>query len=105
MTRGRSGFFHKLSTGWILAVLLGSFIHAQTSGSGTITGSVTDPSGSVVPAASITVKNTDTGMQRKIQTNEAGLYVASFLQPGHYEVGASKPGLTTSLRKDLTLQV
>ena len=51
------------------------------------------------------MKNTDNGIERKILTNDAGLYVGSFLQPGHYEVGVSKPGLTTSLRKDLTLQV
>src|SRR5689334_2155746 len=105
MTTGRFAFFQKLAISWTLAVLLGCFIEAQTSGSGTITGTVTDPSGSVVPGATVTVKNTDTGIQRKILTNEAGLYVATFLQPGHYEVGVTKPGLTTSLRKDLTLQV
>jgi len=105
MSKGHSGFFLRLAIGTAVVALLSSFTYAQTSGFGTISGTVTDPSGSVVPGASVAVKNTDNGIERKILTNDAGLYAASFLQPGHYEVGVSKPGLTTSLRKDLTLQV
>ena len=86
MTTGRFGFFQKLAMSWALAVLLGGLIDAQTSGSGTITGTVTDPSGSVVPGATVTVKNTDTGIQRKILTNEAGRSARPgvVLRPSHY---------------------
>ncbi len=78
---------------------------AQLSGSGSINGSVTDASGSVVPAVAVTIRNTDTGTERKTQSNDAGIYNAAFLQPGHYEVSVSKPGFATLVRKDLVLQV
>lgn len=78
---------------------------AQTAGSGGITGTVTDPSGSVIPAASITVNNSDTGSSLSLATNAAGIYVATFLQPGHYSVVAGKPGFSTTERKGLTVEV
>ncbi len=78
---------------------------AQTSGAGTITGTVKDPSGAAVPGAAISVRNIDTGIERQLESNEAGIYVAAFMQPGHYEVSASKGGFGRLLRKDLTLQV
>jgi Carboxypeptidase regulatory-like domain/TonB dependent receptor len=61
---------------------------AQTSGAGTITGSVADASAAVIPGATITITNTDTGILHTYTTNSAGLYVAPFLQPGHYKVNA-----------------
>jgi hypothetical protein len=78
---------------------------AQTAGSGTITGSVTDASGAVVPGANVTLRDIGTGIERKTQTTETGDYTATFLAPGRYELQTSKPGFTTVLRKDLTLQV
>ena len=92
---------------FLLALSTGSpkTAFCQTAGSATITGTVTDPSSSVVPAAFVTIRNIDTGIERKTETSDAGVYTAAFLQPGHYEVGVSKPGFTTVLRKDLSLQV
>ncbi|MEI9972386.1 MAG: TonB-dependent receptor [Ignavibacteriota bacterium] len=78
---------------------------AQLAGSGTINGSVTDPTGASVPAAEITIRNVETGIERKTQTTGAGDYSAAFLPPGHYEVQTSKAGFTAVLRKDLVLQV
>jgi len=80
-------------------------VRAQTAGSGTITGTVTDPSGAVVPKALIALRNADTGFDRKTETSDAGIYVATFLPPGHYEVHVTKPGLTGVVRTDLVLQV
>jgi hypothetical protein len=91
-----------------MLVLLASFAgaaFAQTSGSGTITGTLTDPSGAIVPGAEVLIKNTDTGIERKTASNEAGIYNATFLRPGHYDVSASKTGFASVLRKELTLQV
>jgi hypothetical protein len=78
---------------------------AQLSGSATITGTVTDPAGGVIPGATVTVRNADTGVERKTETTDAGLYTAAFLQPGHYEVEAGKAGFSRLLHKDLNLQV
>ena len=51
------------------------------------------------------MRNVDTGIERKLETNDAGNYVATFLQPGHYEVQVAKAGFAGVLRKDLVLQV
>lgn len=49
--------------------------------------------------------NEDTGADREVSTNGAGIYVAALLPPGHYELSATKPGFVEVLRKDVTLQV
>ena len=77
----------------------------QLAGSATITGTITDATGAVVPGADVTIRNTDTGIEHKVQTTDAGAYTAPFLQPGHYEVQAGKQGFASVLRKDLVLQV
>ena len=84
---------------------LHSAAFAQNIGAGTITGTLTDPAGSVVPGAAVAVHNTNTGATVSLTTNGAGIYVAPFLAPGSYEITASKTGFGTILRKDLTLQV
>lgn len=106
----RSGFFRKQqfkTAGIALFLLLGctAMAWAQLAGSGSITGTITDPSGAVVPKAAVVLHNAGTGTDRVTETNGAGLYVANFLQPGHYEVRASKTGFGAIVRKDLTLQV
>ena len=78
---------------------------AQTSGNGNINGTVTDPSGAVVPGASVIVTDTDTGVARTLTTNSAGAYTAPFLLPGHYEVVASAGSFGKIDRKNITLTV
>ncbi len=89
----------------LLLASLASTSLAQNSGSGTISGTLTDPKGGVIPGATVVVRNTDTGIDRTVETNEFGLYSAPFLQPGHYQITATKTGFSTVVRKDLTLQV
>jgi len=105
----RSKFFYKLLLPGVAALIvlacLSSVAYAQMAGSATITGVVNDPSGAVVPSAAITIRNTDTGVERKTETSEGGVYNAPFLQPGKYEVQAAKGGFATVVRKDLMLQV
>ena len=78
---------------------------AQTSGAGAIAGTVTDASQGVLAGVAVTVTNVDTGITRDYTTNTSGIYVASFLKPGHYKVDASAPNLGTVEAKNLTLQV
>ena len=75
------------------------------SGTGTITGTVTDPKGLTIPAANVVIKNTDTGIERPIATTDTGSYTATFLQPGHYQITVTKDGFTTVVRRDLNLSV
>lgn len=64
-------------------------VFAQTAGAGTINGTVSDANQAVIPGASVTVINTDTGVTHDYTTNESGLYTAPFLLPGHYKVDAT----------------
>ena len=63
---------------------------------GTIQGTVTDTSGAVLPGVTVTVRNAETGAQRVVITNEAGIYTAPFVQIGTYVVSASLTIDTTS---------
>ena len=78
---------------------------AQLAGSGAINGTVTDASGAAVPGADVTIRNTDTGIERKTLTTDAGDFTAAFLQPGRYEIQFGKAGFAKVFRKDLVLQV
>jgi hypothetical protein len=73
---------------------------AQTA---TILGTVTDPTGSVVPNASVTIINTATSVERVIQTNTAGNYIAPELPIGPYSVKAGAAGFKAYERTGLTL--
>src|SRR5690348_5642442 len=88
-----------------LVIFLAAAAWSQTTGSGTITGTVRDPNAAAVPDAAVTVHNSDTGIDRSLQTNEVGLYSAPFLPPGNYEVTVAKAGFTKLVRKDVTLQI
>jgi Carboxypeptidase regulatory-like domain len=89
----------------LLAVCVSMPLAAQTTGAGTITGTIIDPSGGVIPAATVSVRNTDTQVDRPLATNEAGIFVAQFLQPGPYEITVTKQGFAKTVRTGLTLQV
>ncbi len=89
----------------IVCVLSAGYALAQNTGAGTITGTLTDPNGGVVPAAAIAVRNTGTNTTKALATNADGIYVAPFLTPGTYEITASKAGFAKVVRTDLTLQV
>ncbi len=80
-------------------------VHAQTSGVGTISGTVYDASGAAVPKATVEVRDTDTGVSRALTSNDQGEYAAPFLQPGHYEVIVSAPGFSQNDRNNLVLTV
>jgi len=65
---------------------------AQTEGTGTVIGVVTDPSAAVVPAAKIELRDTATGVVRSAVTNNAGRYAFVGVQPGTYSVKSTHPG-------------
>ncbi len=77
---------------------------AQTA-TGTISGTVTDPQGAAMVGVDVLVHNADTGTESSFPTNSAGVYVAPYLQPGNYEVSATKTGFDTVLEKGVVLHV
>lgn len=76
----------------LVIVLLAPSLIAQSLVSGDLTGTVTDPSGAVVPKAAVTLKNIGTGQTLTTTTNNSGAYRFSLLQPGPYTVSATASG-------------
>jgi len=72
-------------------VVLCAALSAQTP-TGTITGTVTDESGAVVPNAKVTITNQATDFSRTVLANAEGLFSAPALLPGDYEVRCEQPG-------------
>src|ERR1700742_1592029 len=85
----------------ISAVCFARFLFGQAA-SGTITGTVTDNSGAVVPEVSVTLVNEATGFTRTISTNQNGQYVAEFFPIGSVRITAAKAGFTKLERRGIT---
>src|SRR3954452_16139142 len=94
----------RLGLTMLLATVLCGTAWAQET-TGTITGTTTDQTGSVLPGVTVTVKNADTGAARSVVTNEAGVYTASLLPIGGYEVVFELQGFQTVTMKSVTLHV
>ena len=71
----------------------------------TILGTVTDPSGSVVPNVKIRITHVETNEVRNIVTNDTGQYVAADLAVGHYNVSAQASGFKMEEHKNVVLSV
>jgi len=84
---------------------------AQSTDTGTVVGLVTDSTGAVVAAATVTLRDTSTGSSRNTTTNDAGRYVIVNVAPGTYDVTFTKQGFAetkatgTSVRVAVTTTV
>ncbi len=87
-----------------VVLCIATLIMAQLT-TGRITGTVTDQSGAAVPGATVTLKNTDTGISRTTLTQENGKYEALSLPAGSYEISASLSGFQTVVHKGIGLAV
>ncbi|HWP86104.1 MAG TPA: TonB-dependent receptor [Terriglobia bacterium] len=97
----------QIRVGWcVLASLLvlATLAPAQQT-TGTISGSVTDSTGAVLPGVNIVILNEDTGISRTVVTNSAGRYSAPALGLGRYKVTASLEGFQTEVRTGIELTV
>src|SRR5438445_1155118 len=90
---------------WILVLCLIAPVplHAQVAGA-TLSGTITDGQGGVVPNATVTITNTATGVTATTTTNPVGAYIVPNLNAGDYQVSVSAPGFSTTTAK-LTLTV
>lgn len=84
---------------YVCAFIIPNSIPAQTGGTGTISGTVFDPTGAVVPTATVVAKNVATGIETTRQTTDAGTYVVSPLPPGEYKVTVSASGFQTLIQE------
>src|ERR1700737_4167419 len=87
-----------------LTGLVSTPVYAQVAGAN-LTGTVTDASGSGVPKANVSIKNTATGVVSDITTDSDGFYSAPNLLPGVYDITVTAPGFSTSVQTGLTLTV
>lgn len=92
-------------TAVLLCVAICSHVAVAQTISGTIFGIVTDPSGAVVPAVTITIKNLETGVTRTILTDGEGRYRVTALAVGSYEVKAERQGFGEALHTGIELTV
>src|SRR6202161_1638876 len=72
---------------------------------GAITGTVSDPTGAVIPNAQVTLTNTDQGLTLTTTTNGSGVYTFSPVRIGHSSVSAAAPGFTTTKQSNLQVAV
>ncbi len=83
----------------VLALLSFATLSAQTVTTGDVAGTVTDPSGAIIPGASVTLKNLDNGAEQTAVTNQSGNYRFTFLKPGNYTISAALSGLKSDVQK------
>jgi hypothetical protein len=69
----------------------------------TISGTVSDPGGAAVPAATVTATEVRTGVQTPTKTDASGHYNIPFLPPGEYQIAAESVGFRSFLRRGITL--
>lgn len=88
-----------------LLIFLGTAGHLKAQAIGaTLSGTITDSSGAVVPNATVSIKSSGTGVARTASSNDAGFYSVPDIQPGDYEIAVTAPGFATTTSK-LTLTV
>ncbi|MBI4446317.1 MAG: carboxypeptidase regulatory-like domain-containing protein, partial [Acidobacteria bacterium] len=103
----RNGNQHWRLVVFTLAVFLPLFV-AELNGQGasaTILGVAKDSTGGVLPGVTVTVRNTATGVERTVITDDGGRYQVPELGVGSYEIVAELTGFQTTVRRGITLTV
>ena len=89
--------------------IMSVFVNAPQSVAQTVTGrilgTVRDPQGAVVPDASVSARNLETGVERTAVSDASGGYSIVSIPAGPYEVAASASGFRTEVRSGMTLTV
>jgi hypothetical protein len=91
--------------GAVIATVGAVSLAAQVAGRGSLSGLVTDATGAVVPAASVTLTNVATGVALKGKTSGAGLYSFVSLVPGSYRLEVSQAGFQTMVQDHIAIAV
>lgn len=101
---------HKISAGvrglFILALVVASLVsEASAQNTGVIEGAVIDESGGVLPGVTVTLRNLETGVERKAITDADGRYRFPALQPGTYVLRTEMSGFAIEERRDIELTI
>src|SRR2546430_3396145 len=84
-----------IATALLVCLLFSTAVFAQEGINASLSGTVSDSSGALVPGVEVTAKNTATGVTSTAITNETGTYRFPSLQPGAYEATAALAGFRT----------
>jgi Carboxypeptidase regulatory-like domain len=76
----------------LFVTALAGYGQATSVNGGSIQGTITDPTGAVVPDATVTITGTDTGSVKAVTTDSAGFYSVGPLNPGNYNITVTKGG-------------
>src|SRR5262245_59759125 len=87
-----------------IGLLLSAWTVFAQSDRGTITGTVSDPTGAVIPGANIIVTHTETAAKYETISTETGNYTLAQLPSGSYELSVELPGFKKYVRQGLTIQ-
>src|SRR3954468_4510587 len=97
--------FTKSAFRWFAVSSLACCLAFGQISTGTISGSVEDPSGALIPNAQVAVKQLSTGETRTTITNANGEFNVPFLQPGDYTLAATAGGFKSKTLNNMTVQV
>ncbi len=99
----RKGFYQAVSI-LVVAILVAGVCAAQET-TGSVAGTIRDPSGAVLPNVEVVLTNVDTGYTRHTTSNASGIYFASLLPLGSYELSVQHPGFRKFMQKGIAVHV
>jgi len=94
----------RLQLASLLILLVASPLFASGP-TGTITGTITDPTGAVIPKARVIVRSEETNATRDAESNEDGDYTVALLPPGRYRVAVESAGFRRSVFHGVSVDV
>src|SRR5438093_7440138 len=97
--------FGKFATTIVALTALATFLIFAQGATATMSGVVHDGTGGVIPGVTVTIKHTETGLTRTVQTSENGAYRMPSLPVGAYEVTAEAAGFKKQVRSGINLVV
>jgi hypothetical protein len=93
----------RLTSMLLVSILLASVVLFGQSSNATVSGTVADATGAVLPGVSITATNTATGVVTTVQSNNSGAYTLTGLLPGVYKISGEAPGFRAYTFSDVQL--
>lgn len=91
--------------GLALALLATCFPLAAQTATGTISGTITDATGAIIPAAKVTIENVRTGVRQSSTGNAQGHFIQPYLIPGEYKVTVEHVGFEKSVTSGVMVSV
>ena len=88
---------------FVSILMMPGFVHGQARTEGQLSGTIQDPSGALVPDATLTVDQESTGFTTTVTTNASGSYVFANLQPGTYKLTINAKGFGTKVYNEVVV--